>query len=152
MTIVDEPLEEMIERLGRCFKAFDRKYRSNNLEALYYREKISDEIDNFHDHDRLKRVMKYVIHEAIVNAIVYGNKRSRKKLNIKLFLGQHGRLAQITNQGEGFDYEKVNAERIIHNKGHGFHLYRTQPVYVSFENQGRTVNILGLVEDMKTEQ
>ncbi len=89
--------------------------------------------------------MEYVqtIMEALSNAVVRGNKKDiTKPLQVRVYQGEPPiSLTQIEDDGDGYDWRRVNDENIKSNWGVGFECYLRESVIVFFERECRLVNI-----------
>jgi len=85
-----------------------------------------------------------LIEEVLLNSAGHGNGwDSAKPLQVVIYSGLNGWLLNVTDSGEGFDYKKVISDGIFHNFGVGFEFYKASKLRVSFDNNGRTINLLG---------
>jgi len=148
MVIVNKSLEEMLKGIGDAKRVFHRQYRIGNF--------IDDDRShaNFVMADAafkqalgpvyVQLPISTAIKEAFDNAIQHGNQFDRKKnTTVDIYRGGLGWVVGISDEGKGFDYRKVLATESKKNFGTGFASYGDRNLQISFENQGRSINIRG---------
>lgn len=152
MVLGRETLDDILGTIGNGRQVFHREdsvgdfYRDISLAAFQMRG-IKDELLQSVSLDTQsdKNLYDNAICEALFNALLWGNRRDpAKHISSSAFVGENGWAVQITDEGNGFDYARTDAEGIFHAFGAGFDTYRSKGIAVSFENGGRTVNIRGM--------
>jgi len=91
--------------------------------------------------------IKLVLEEAITNAMRHGNHLdARKNVKIKILANEFRILAEVTDEGEGFDFLNVADPTIKENStrpgGRGVYLMREIMDEVKFYDGGRTVTMV----------
>lgn len=90
---------------------------------------------------------------GLENAFIHG----KKPVILNAFRGEKGIIIRIEDCGEGFNFKKVQKNymqrtKYFKNKGMGFESYNKNGYLVSFENKGRTLNMLYFFNQKDLEQ
>jgi serine/threonine-protein kinase RsbW len=99
------------------------------------------------DHEHLHRV-ELALREALVNAVVHGNRQDPKKRVIVSCFCQpdRGMLVAVEDEGAGFDPRKVpdptQAECVLETHGRGLFLMRQLMDRVRISRSGRRVTLV----------
>jgi serine/threonine-protein kinase RsbW len=99
------------------------------------------------DHEHLQRV-ELALREALVNAVVHGNRQDPKKRVIVSCFCQpdRGMLVAVEDEGAGFDPRKVpdptQAECVLETHGRGLFLMRQLMDRVRISRSGRRVTLV----------
>ncbi len=100
----------------------------------------------------LESNLRLVYTEAIVNAIVHGNKSDKsKKVKIDVTISYDKIEVIIEDMGEGFDYEKINnpldEDNLLKSSGRGIYLIKAIMDEVKFEKNGSKIILVKNRED-----
>ncbi|MDD3626753.1 MAG: SpoIIE family protein phosphatase [bacterium] len=91
--------------------------------------------------------LKLILTEAIINAIIHGNKNKAERLvNIEIRITTGSFTAQITDEGEGFYYQEftnkeISPENIHKESGRGLFLIMSIADNVRFNESGNSIII-----------
>jgi len=119
----------------------------SQLESLVFAEKfIKDLLANGKYSKELNSDIHIVVVEAIVNAIVHGNRMNPKKFVYVIGKIEHNAaLFTIRDEGKGFDFmalaDPTIKENIESPKGRGLFLMNKLAKKVTFLDKGRIVTI-----------
>jgi len=92
--------------------------------------------------------VEVALREALVNAVVHGNRQDPKKqVVVRCFCQQdRGMLLVVEDEGPGFDPNKVpdptHGERLFETHGRGLYLIRRSVDRVRFSKSGRRVTMV----------
>jgi len=94
------------------------------------------------------------ISHAFENAFLRGNKADLKRpIIVRVYDGVVGRVIQIENQGDGFDYvaavQNFRAGGKSTGSGKGFKVLDDAPVLAGYQGKGNVINIVVLNKDIK---
>jgi serine/threonine-protein kinase RsbW len=95
----------------------------------------------------LESNLRLVYTEAVINAIVHGNKSDKnKKVKIEAKITNKKMKVAIEDMGKGFDYVQinnpVNEENILNSSGRGIYLMTTIMDEVKFEKNGSKIILI----------
>ncbi|MDO8555590.1 MAG: hypothetical protein Q7R96_00260 [Nanoarchaeota archaeon] len=86
--------------------------------------------------------------EVLCNAFLWGNKGQKDScVQVKVFEGKNGRLLQVIDQGDGFDYgdviKKFQAGEVFwHHQGNGSRTLASNPlVHLCYAHHGSSANL-----------
>jgi serine/threonine-protein kinase RsbW len=99
------------------------------------------------DYDRLRLNFRVGLTEALANAMLYGNCRDpRKRVRVQARLSLEEILVQVTDEGRGFDPEKVRDPTLPTNRmrseGRGIFLIRKLMDRVEFNETGNSITMV----------
>ncbi|MGH7469287.1 MAG: ATP-binding protein [Longimicrobiales bacterium] len=99
------------------------------------------------DYDRLRLNFRVGLTEALANAILYGNCRDpRKRVRVKAWLSSEEITVQVTDEGRGFDPEKLLDPTLPRNRmragGRGIFLIRKLMDRVEFNESGNSITMV----------
>ena len=97
--------------------------------------------------DALKMRAELAIIEALTNAIRHGNQHDPLKMvELKLWTSPNILTCEVSDQGEGFDPEKVAdplvSDNLLKTGGRGVFLLREMADEATFENGGRVIRMV----------
>jgi serine/threonine-protein kinase RsbW len=109
------------------------------------------------DQDRLRLNFRVGLTEALANAMLYGNCRDpRKRVKVEAIFSAREIRVQITDEGHGFDPEKVMDPTIPANRvrpgGRGIFLIRKLMDRVEFNEMGNSITMTLLSRDAASRQ
>ena len=99
------------------------------------------------DYDRLRLNLRVGLTEALANAMLYGNCRDpRKRVRIEAHVGASEIVVQVTDEGRGFDPNKVLDPTLLSNRtrpgGRGIFLIRKLMDRVEFNERGNSITMV----------
>lgn len=99
------------------------------------------------DYDRLRLNFRVGVTEALANAMLYGNCRDpRKRVRIEAHLSPDEITVQVTDEGRGFDPDKVLDPTLPVNRtrtgGRGIYLIRKLMDRVEFNERGNSITMV----------
>lgn len=99
------------------------------------------------DYDRLRLNFRVGLTEALANAMLYGNCRDpRKRVRVEAHLTPFEITVQVTDEGRGFDPEKVLDPTLPTNRlrpgGRGIFLIRKLMDRVEFNERGNSITMV----------
>lgn len=99
------------------------------------------------DYDRLRLNLRVGLTEALANAMLYGNCRDpRKMVRVEAELSPQRITVQVTDQGSGFDPNKVRDPTLPVNRlrsgGRGIFLIRKLMDEVEFNERGNSITMV----------
>lgn len=144
MTVTDHNLEDMLGMIEseRCIHSGTIK----DISYTFYVYTLSQQIKL--DYFNILFGGGGIGNFALENACVRGNRCDESlPIILEIFEGKKGIVARVTDSGEGFDFKEVqkrfeNGEKYYSGCGFGFKAYNEKEFLVSFENDGKMVNIL----------
>lgn len=118
---------------------------SDFYEGRAIQKRILEEVEKHHFHDDALFAIKLALEEALINAIKHGNKLDvKKKVNATFHLRGAELEITISDEGEGFDPEKVgdplNPQNLMKTSGRGIFYMKTfmDQIQYSFHPGGGT--------------
>ena len=95
--------------------------------------------------------------EALSNAMIYGNGRDpSKRVRLEVRLASDCLTAQVTDQGRGFDPDRVpdptTPMNLLREHGRGLYLMRQLMDEVHFNDQGNSVTLVLYLSDPEPER
>lgn len=153
MVIVDKSIEEMLEEIefasmtyyeimpthyhgraysGKCFSPTEDVIEPSGLEAV-----TSVRFD-------IEDCVGYALENVWMHAV---KEQPWPEMSIKGFAGNKGIIIRIRNPGKGFNHREtqrkyLEGEDYHHNYGYGFRHFNIISAEISFENRGKTINIM----------
>jgi len=108
---------------------------------------IDNAKDRFNIDDDIYGNIVIAVTESVNNAVKHGNKEDKNKcVNLSLSLGENSLSFLIEDEGEGFDYTKLQdptaPENIDKVGGRGIFLMKHLSDEVYFTNEGRSVELI----------
>jgi len=153
MVIVDKSLDDMLEEIEflgapiqhiMLFESSDTHCKEGRFAKLGSQQDVL----SVHLQGYINYFLFYIaVEEALSNAYFYGNQGDNSlQILLTYYSGVSGGVVRIEDQGEGFNFEEVQArfkrgKRYFSNKGGGFRYYNNNYVDVAFEEPGNVVNI-----------
>ncbi|MZP29907.1 hypothetical protein GTO91_09350 [Heliobacterium undosum] len=87
--------------------------------------------------------IKLALIEALVNAVVHGNRESpEKEVTVRFSVGEDHFWVEISDQGDGFNPRKVAAFDLLSETGRGLLLIRAAMDEVTFNENGNTIRLV----------
>ena len=134
--------------LQRCYFPEDWSYRPIQTRADMgdFLEEISKTLDTLGFSHRDVMGVRLALEEAIVNAIRHGHREDPdKRVHVKYHVTQHMILAEVQDQGNGFEPDLVEdpttASNLDKESGRGLFLMRHYMTWVSFNERGNCVTM-----------
>ena len=125
-------------------KSLDIESRIDNINQV---EKLIDDFSESHEiNSEIYGKILIATVEAVNNSIVHGNKEDvTKRVFVQLKIQGDKIIISVEDQGEGFDYTKVpdptKPENVENIHGRGIYLMKHLADEVSFDKEGRVVNM-----------
>jgi serine/threonine-protein kinase RsbW len=116
---------------------------SSDLSQLNQIDSIVERIcEDYQLFDTYHGCLTMAIQEAVKNAIIHGNKMdSSKKVSVEFSLSDEDISVFVSDQGEGFDFQK-EIESLSHSpKGNGLEIMKLTSDGLEFSNNGSTVEM-----------
>jgi len=132
----------------------------NDLRTIEHAvEYVMQRCQTCEDHARRLRLnFRVALTEALSNAMLYGNGHDpKKRVRVEVTIGSGSIVAKVTDEGNGFDPEKVpdptTPQNITRPGGRGLFLMRKLLDEVSYNREGNSVTlVLRLGSDSSTER
>ncbi len=132
----------------------------NDLRTIEHAvEYVMQRCQTCEDHARRLRLnFRVALTEALSNAMLYGNGHDpKKRVRVEVTIGSGSIVAKVTDEGNGFDPEKVpdptTPRNITRPGGRGLFLMRKLLDEVSYNREGNSVTlVLRLESDPSTER
>lgn len=118
---------------------------ASDLSALHTLHDFFEELKSKIDlNSQVQENMVLALSEAATNAIVHGNKNDpNKKVTVKIFADGEKVLAEVHDEGSGFDPsslpDPLSEENLLKQGGRGVFLIEQFADSVEFQNEGSTV-------------
>jgi hypothetical protein len=134
MKELEQLLEEIeFEEVGPMFTLYGKNYGRAVIKIF--------EIIKKNEHPGHSGIKVQALAEFLLNIYQHAHKKDcTPSYSLSTFLGRKGWVARIRDSSEGFDYEKVNRER-IHQKGGGVGSSYLKMFDHGYEKGGAVINI-----------
>lgn len=135
------------DRCQSCFWEFDRKISSDPDNCAKIIGLLLEQLEKFEWSNRDVFAIHMAMEESILNAIRHGNQCSPDKtVHIRIEINDQKFYSQITDQGDGFDLEKVPdptlEENLDKTSGRGVMLIKTFMDQVVYNEVGNSVELI----------
>ena len=129
------------------------KIRSRESEFIKAINFIDEIIASWNISNRYYGNILLAIEEALKNAMIHGNRHDEEKyITIEFKRIPNQLLFIITDEGEGFDFKKIQQEVFDFNfSGKGLFLIQSLANKVTFHNNGRSVEIGFIISGINPE-
>ncbi len=116
--------------------------------------KVIDELGSHKVDESSLYDIKLCIEEAVINAIVHGNKRDKRKtVKIAYWIKDDHLNIEVEDEGNGFDYRHLSdptaGENIIKGSGRGVYLIKNLMDKMEFNDAGNKLKMTKYLEAKK---
>ncbi|MEN8115657.1 MAG: ATP-binding protein [Bacteroidota bacterium] len=120
------------------------KISSNKTELKTVETFLSDYFSHYKFSESCFNKTFLCISEAVVNSIIHGNKNKHDKIvEIEINCKTHNILINITDEGDGFNFNEVanptSSENIMKESGRGIHIIKNIAKAVKFNDKGNSL-------------
>jgi hypothetical protein len=171
MVFVDKNIYDMLNELGRPKLIFDETWvpRDHPGRHSITHTRVSHRPSLFTDRDFSKgiidlvepdpksnyfKIMELALAHAFENALTRGHEmKNNLPVSVELYIGDRGAMVRVEDSGRGFLSEeyirkwKEGDRSYVNGLGQGFNHFGRNGLQVSFEAEGRAVNIMGLYDE-----
>lgn len=107
---------------------------------------IEDAKKKYHIKDDLYGNLMVAVIESVSNAIIHGNKQDEsKKVDLELSVATNEITIQVTDQGNGYDYNNIPdptlPENLEKTGGRGVFIMKSLCDVITFGDQGRKIKL-----------
>lgn len=132
----NDKLKKIVVKIPSDIK-YIRKVSSKVLEAVAPHEA----------NDSIKFDIRLCVEEALINAIVHGNRRDKaKSVRISYWLKDGKLNIEVEDEGSGFDYQHLSDptvnDNIMKGSGRGVYLIRSLMDEVEYSDTGKKVKMV----------